>query len=176
VATWFKGAVDLLAASGSTDVSTLSDPFTPNLRAAFPTVRTLADLRQLANDAGVVFANFSGPQGVRCSPTGTRCPAGRLGFQERIAVTATAQSRLPAMLDPSGAINVCPAFLTAADADAARAMYALVASQYLGGAMIQRLAPTDAMTLATFAQLVVERYLPPPRARDPIEHLRPAGP
>jgi len=168
---WLEGAVRMLADSGQTDVSTISDPFAADLQAALPRVQTLSDLRSLANDAGIVFNNFSSPAAVRCSSASARCPSGRLGFVNDVAVSASALTQLPGILDRSGFINVCPAWLTAGDAERATTMYALVATSYLGGAMIQLLRPDDAMRLAAFAQLVVGRYLPAPAARSPTEHL-----
>jgi len=152
-------------------VSTISDPFAADLQRAFPHVTTLTHLRQLANDAEVVLNNFISAEQVNCSPAGSRCVAGRLGFVNDIAVTASALNRLPGILDPSGTINVCPDWIRASEGDRAAVMYALVATSYLGGATIKILTPTDAMKLATFAQLVVGRYLPTPVARGSTEHL-----
>jgi hypothetical protein len=152
-------------------VSRISDPFATNLQAAFPNVRTLADLRKVGNDASIIFNHFSNPESVRCAAAGSRCPPGRLGFVSDLAVTATGLSPMRGILDRSGFINVCPAWLGASDGQRTTTMYGLVASGYLGGAMIQLLTPADAMKLAEFAVVVVGRYLPSPRARSATEHL-----
>jgi hypothetical protein len=171
LASWMRGAAELLRDSGETDVATVGDPSVPDLRAAFPGVRTLADLQKLRNDASVVFNNFSNPESVRCASRVAACPPGRLGFVYDTAVTATGQSRLAPVIDRSGIINVCPAWLGASDADRARTMYAMVAAGYLGGAMVQLLTPADAMKLATLAVQVTARYHPAPLARSAAEHL-----
>ena len=168
---WLEGAVKMLRDSGGTDVSTISDPFAADLQAAFPRVQTLGDLRSVANDAAIVLNNFSSTASVRCVSASARCPSGRLGFVKDVAVGAAAQTQLPGILDRSGFINLCPGWLTASDAERVTTMYALVATSYLGGAMIQLLRPDDAMRLAAFAQLVVGRYLPAPRARSPSCYL-----
>jgi hypothetical protein len=161
----------MLAQSGSTDVSTISDPFAAQLQAAFPAVTTLAKLRQVHNDAAIIFNNFSSSALVQCTTTASRCPTGRLGFVNNVAVTAPAMVKLSTILDGSGAINLCPDWASASDDLRVATMYALVATSYLGGAMIQILRPEDALKLANFALLVVGRYLPAPTAKDAVEHL-----
>jgi hypothetical protein len=168
---WLEGAVGMLVQSGSTDVSQISDPFGADLQAAFPGVTTLAQLRQIKNDATIIFNNFSNPELIQCASAASRCPTGRLGFVNDIAITASALVRVSSILDRSGAMNLCSGWSSASEDDRVATMYALVATSYLGGAAIQTLRPTDALKLARFALLVVGRYLPAPVARSSTEHL-----